>query len=530
MSDFTGTLALARAGLRRDRVLAPVWVAVFTATAAVSSTATVDLYPDGTARAGAAAAINTSSALVALYGRVYGSSTGAVSMIKMGGFGSVCVALLAVVLVVRHTRAEEESGRLELVAATPVGRLAPLCAALVVASTVSMVLGATTAAALAATGLPAAGSVAFGAAWAGAGLCFAAVAAVVAQVATTARATTAACAALLAAVYAVRAVGDVASTGALSWLTWLSPIGWAQQFRPYAGNRWWVLAVMLSFTLLATGAAVALAHARDLGAGLFGDRPGPVHAAPGLSSPLALAWRLHRGALVGWTVGFLLLGALVGGIASNVTDFLNNPSAREFITRLGGRQGLVDAFLAVELSFAGIGAAAYGISAALRLRTEEAAGRAVPVLATPTSRTRWATGHVAIALGGTAWLLAVAGVGAGAVRAVQTGDVGQLGRLLGAAAGQLPAAGVLVAVVVLLFGLSARAAVAGWAALVGCILLGELGPLLTLPQWLMDLSPFTHSPRLPGGPAPAAPLVVMTLLAGLLLLAGGAALRRRDVG
>jgi len=89
---------------------------------------------------------------------------------------------------------------------------------------------------------------------------------------------------------------------------------------------------------------------------------------------------------------------------------------------------------------------------------------------------------------------------------------------------------VLVAAAVLLFGLSLRAAAAGWAALVGCILLGELGPLLTLPQWLMDLSPFTHSPRLPGGPAPGPPLVVMTLLVGVLLLAGGTALRRRDVG
>ena len=529
MSAFTGTGPLVVAGLRRDRVLLPVWALVFAATAAASAAATTDLYPDETARAGAAEAINTSSALVALYGRVYGSTTGAVSMIKLGGFGSVCVALFATVLVVRHTRAEEETGRLELLASTSVGRLAPLGAGLAVAATASLLVGAVTAVALAATGLPADGSAAFGAAWAGAGLCFAAVAGVAAQLTTAARTATATCAAALAAVYAVRAVGDVASTGVWSRLTWLSPIGWAQQFRPFAGNRWWVLLVVLVFSALVTAAAFALAARRDLGTGLVGDRPGPSTAATTLRSPLALAWRLQRGALVGWTVGFVLMGALVGGIASNVSSFLNNPSAQDFITQLGGRQGLVDAFLAVEISFAGIIASAYGISAALRLRTEEAAGRAAPVLAAPASRTRWAGSHVVLALGGTTLLLVVVGLGAGAVRAAQTGRTAELGRLLVAAVAQLPAAAVLVAVVVLLFGISSRAAVAGWAVLVACILLGELGPLLSLPQAVMDLSPFAHAPRLPGGPVDLAPLLALTSTAAVLLGAGLAAFRRRDV-
>jgi len=529
VSGFTGTGALVRAGLRRDRVLVPVWIAVFAGTAAASAAATVDLYPDERARAGAAAAVNSSSALVALYGRVYGSSAGAVSMIKLGGFGSVCVALLATVLVVRHTRAEEESGRLELVAATAVGRLAPLGAGLVVAGLASLLLGAVTALSLAATGLPADGSAAFGAAWACAGLCFAAVADVAAQLTTAARTAPATCVAALAAVYAVRAVGDAASTGAWTWLTWLSPIGWAQQFRPYAGNRWWVLVVALAFTALVTVAAFVLARRRDLGTGLVGDRPGPASAPPRLASALALAWRLQRWSLLGWSIGFLLMGALVGGIASNVTAFLNNPSAKDFITQLGGEQGLVDAFLAVEISFAGIVASAYGIAAALRLRAEELAGRAAPVLVTPTSRTRWAGGHVVIAAAGTAWLLLLAGLGAGAVRAAQTGEVAQLGRLVVAAVAQLPAAAVLVGAAVLLYGVAARAATGGWVVLVACIVLGELGPLLSLPQWVMDLSPFAHSPRLPGGPVGAAPLVALSTLALALAVGGLLALRRRDV-
>ena len=99
-----------------------------------------------------------------------------------------------------------------------------------------------------------------------------------------------------------------------------------------------------------------------------------------------------------------------------------------------------------------------------------------------------------------------------------------------AALAQLPAAAVVVGVAVLLFGVSVRAAAGSWVVLVACILLGELGPLLSLPQWVMDLSPFAHAPRLPGGPAPSRPLVALAVTAAVLVGLGLAALRRRDVG
>ena len=62
------------------------------------------------------------------------------------------------------------------------------------------------------------------------------------------------------------------------------------------------------------------------------------------------------------------------------------------------------------------------------------------------------------------------------------------------------------------------------------MVLGELGPLLDLSQWVMDLSPFAHVPKLPGGPFGATPLVALTAFALLLAAAGLAGLRRRDIG
>src|SRR5262249_41733871 len=150
--------------------------------AASSAAATIGLFPTVESRVQAAAANNSTTALVALYGRVYDpTSLGSVGMVKMGGLGAVPVAGLALIPGGRHPRAEEESGRLELVGATVVGRYAPLAAAMVVTAGANLLLGLLTAAGLTLGGLPAAGSLAFGLSWAGVGIAFAAIAAVTAQ-------------------------------------------------------------------------------------------------------------------------------------------------------------------------------------------------------------------------------------------------------------------------------------------------------------------------------------------------------------
>lgn len=142
MSGFVGTGVLVRLVLRRDRIRLPVGLAVFVVMAASAAAATAGLYPTPAARVQAADSFNHAQSLVALYGRVYDpTSIGALAMVKLGGIGAVFVAVLAILLVVRHTRADEEAGRLELVGATAVGRQAPLTAALLAAVGTNLALG-----------------------------------------------------------------------------------------------------------------------------------------------------------------------------------------------------------------------------------------------------------------------------------------------------------------------------------------------------------------------------------------------------
>jgi ABC-2 type transport system permease protein len=287
--------------------------------------------------------------------------------------------------------------------------------------------------------------------------------------------------------------------------------------------------VLLAVVLV--GLARVLVARRDLGAGLVAARPGPGTAAPGLRSPLALAWRLQRSLLAAWTAAFAVLGAVLGSIATDVSDFLDSAESRDFIVKLGGVHGLTDAFLATEFAFMAVFASAYGIQAALRVRSEETEQRAEPVLATAVSRASWLGSHVLVALGGSALLLAVAGLAAGLTNGAQDGDLGPaLRRLLPAALVQVPAVWVLVAIVVVLVGLAPRAATGAWGALIAFLLIGELGPLLDVDQAVRDVSPFAHVPRLPGGDYTSAPLLGLVATAAVLLVVGFVGFRRRDLG
>lgn len=528
---FVGTGALLRLALRRDRVVATTWILIFVLMAAGSAGAVAGLYPDDAARVSAAAGINNTPAMVALYGRVYDpTSLGAVGLIKLVAFGAAFVALVCMFTVVRHTRSEEEAGRLELIGATVVGRYAALSAALLLSVGASLVLGVLTAVGLAGAGLPATGAFAFGLSWAFVGIAFAAVGAVAAQVTSSARTAMGLGATVLAVAYLLRAVGDATGEESETWLSWVSPIGWGQQVRPFAGNQWWVLLYLAVFAVLVSAGAYALVSRRDHGAGLLADRPGPANAAAGLRTPLTLAFRLQRGGLTGWLTATALGSLVLGSMASQVGNMLESPEAREFIAKLGGQSALTDAFLSAEMSILGVVVSAYGISAALRLRSEESTGRAEPLLATHVSRPRYVASHLTVALVGTTALMLTVGVFAGLAHGLAADDLSQLGRLIGAAVAQLPAVWVLTGFAVAVFGVAPRLVMAGWAALVLFVLLGQLGPVLKAPEWLMDVSPFSHTPKLPGGAVEATPLVVLTLIAAALIAVGLTAFRRRDIG
>jgi len=526
VNSLTGTRALARLALRLDRVRLTVWVLLLAVMPMATAANYFKLYPTE-ADLRAVSGLLTNPSLVALSGPLFDLSIGGLTVWKVGLSEFILAALMSLLTVVRHTRTEEETGRLELLRATVIGRHAPLTAALLVAALANLAIAVLAALGLMATGLPAAGSVAFGLAIALVGTLFAAVAATAAQLTQGARAATGIASAVLGGTYLLRAVGDTGPT----WLSWLSPTGWALHMRPYGGERWWVAALFVVATAVFAATGYALAARRDVGAGLLAERPGPVTAAPSLRSPLALAWRLHRGLLLGWTVALALTGAVMGGAAAGIGDLESpNQQLTDILSRMGGPNGLTDAFLGAIFGITGMVAGAYTVQATLRLRQEESSGRVEALLATRVGRLRWAASHLAFALLGTALLLAVSGLAGGLAYGAQVHDVGgQVGRLFGAALVQLPAAWVLAGLGTALIGLAPRLSSLTWAALIFSVLLVELGALFGLSQWIVDLTPFAHVPKLPGSAFTLTPVLWLTVTAVALGAAGLAGLRRRDI-
>ncbi|MFG2990984.1 ABC transporter permease [Streptomyces sp. NPDC048257] len=523
-NQLAGTGALLRLALRRDRVMMPVWIAV-TALLVVSMPGSLgSVYATAAERARAAASMNANSSMRALYGPVFGDSLGGLTAWRIGVYAAVLAAVMSLIIVVRHTREEEETGRQELLCAAMVGRRAPLTAALLAAFVADACVALLVAGGLAGQGGP--GAVALGLAVAGTGMLFACTAAIAAQLTESARAAKGMTAAVLGAAFVLKAAGDAGAGGGRSALTWASPLGWVENVRAFAVERWWVLLLLAAAVVVQAGAAYALAGRRDLGMSFLPSRPGPAEGRLGTAG--ALAWRLQRGSVVGWSAGFLIAGVVFGGMADGAADLVgDNDRTREIIERMGGQGGsgaLTDAFLSTMAGMFGMVAALYAVSAVLRLGGEESGQRAEPLLANAVGRLRWAGGHLAVAFGGSALILLLAGLGLGLGHGRETGAA------IGATLAQLPAVWLIGALAALLYGAVPRHAAAAWAVAGGALALGWIGPALNLPQAVLDLSPFAHLPRLPGGQAlDWTPLTALTALAAALTAAGLAALRRRDM-
>jgi ABC-2 type transport system permease protein len=526
VNSLTGTRALARLALRLDRVRLTVWVLGLAVMPMGTAANYLKLYPTEQDLQAVSGVLSNPS-LVALSGPLFGVSIGGLTAWKIGVTEFILVGLMSLLTVVRHTRTEEETGRLELVRATVIGRHAPLTAALLVTGLANLAIAVLIALGMMATGLPAAGAVALGLAVGLVGMLFAAVAAAAAQLTGSARSANGIASAVLGGSYLLRAVGDTGPT----WLSWLSPIGWGLHLRPYAGERWWVAGLFVGAVVVFGTVGYALADRRDVGAGLLPERVGPAQASPALRSPLALAWRLHRGLLLGWVVGLALTGAVMGGAAAGIGNMGSpNQQLTDILSRMGGRSGITDAFLGAIFGITGMVAAAYAVQATLRLRQEESSGRVEALLATRVGRLRWAASHLTFALLGTALLLAVAGIAGGLAYGAQVHDVGgQVGRLLGAAMVQLPAAWVLAGLGTALIGLAPRLSTLAWAGLILSVLLVEFGALFGLDQRIVDVTPFAHVPKLPGSAFTVTPVLWLTAVAVALGAAGLVGLRRRDM-
>ncbi|GAA5063325.1 ABC-2 type transport system permease protein [Thermocatellispora tengchongensis] len=520
---LTGTAAMVRLALRRDRIKLPVWlIAITVMVPRFYYAAATIVAPTPETRAEAAQLIRTSFMRV-LAGPVFGERAVTSQSYFLAAYWVeflLAAALMNILLITRHTRAEEQTGRAELIRAAVVGRHAQLTAALIVSGIGNAALAVLTAAAAISIGFPAGSALLFGASLAASGLVFAAITAVTVQITEQPRGATGMAGAVLFTAWIVRGAGALQSQEG-GPVFWLSPIGWSQQTRVLAGDRWWPLGVSVLLAGLLIAGAYRLAGRRDLGAALIAARPGRAAAPSWLRSPFTLAWRLQQPAIGWWAAAFLAAGLALGGLTGGMatTDLA--------VFSAGADTGR--AWISLMVFSGSLYTGVFALLSVVRLRTEEVRGLAGPVLAGPTGRSAWFASSLTVSALGTVVLLAAYGAGLGAGAAVSTGEPALAAEIITASLLRLPEVLVLLAIPAALFGLAPRAMAAAWVVFLYSALVQVFGPYAGVPEWLANTSVLSHLPWHPLGTFTPVATVVLTVLAALLTLLGLYGLRRRDL-
>lgn len=500
------------------------WPAAIAVLVTAVTASVADLYDDPAARELYAQTLGASPMTWALNGPAYDLHTvGGIAVYEVGFFGLLVLPAIGIHLAVSRTRRPEESGVVELVTATRVGRLAPLGAALMVVTGSVALSGVLSGVGLVVVGLPPGSSARYAIGIALLVLVHSGVGFVAAQICRGARASYMLALSAQLAMYLVRAVVD----GLELSTTWATPMGWFAQIRPFGEQRVWPILALAALSAVFMALAVSLREHRDLGAGLLQERNGAPEASRALRSPAGLLWRTSRSSFGGWMAASLAWGVGLGLLARDMQALVDtNPALATF---LGASEAPEKAMTAVGATILALAAAAMALQGVGQLVGEEQSGRLAALLATRTSRLNWwASAASVIALEVLA-VLVMGGLALGGGTAMAIGDPGAVTSGIVACVAYIPAVLVLGAAGGLLFTVQPAAAHLGWVLLAWSAIVALLGDTLQLPLSVRQLSPLEHVGRVPVQDPQLAASAALSALAVLLVLAGGLALTRRDL-
>jgi ABC-2 type transport system permease protein len=520
-SALTGTVALVRFAARRDRIRLTVWISSLTLMMVYAPNAIRLAYPDEAQRQSRVNLLKTPAGIM-LGGPMFGGNETDLGVMMANELTLtliVAASILSVMTVIRHTRAEEESGAAELVLSSIVGRHARTVAALIIVLVVNTVLTVTMTVAMAATGFAVADTAAMCLGITAVATVFGALAGLSAQLWRQTRTATGATLAALATAVLVRGAGDVIDNSG-SALSWFSPIAWAQQMRPFVELRWWPLGLLAALATALVAATLVLEGRRQYDDGVLASSGEHTRARP-VGGVFGLQLITHRGLTVGWAIGLLIAGAAFGSMTKSLLDAAHdNP----LLARVLSAQG-TDGVYTTMTQFLAAATTAYVVSVVVRLHRDEESGIGETVLAGSVSRWTWLFSAVGAALTGAAILLACAGLGNGLGAGLTLGEPQTIVRLTLAAPAFLPAMAVAASVAALAVAL--RHPGIGWLAVTFVVAALYLGALLRLPRWLIDASPVgrTHAPS----SISVVTLAVMVVIAVAVTFAAGFLYRRRDV-
>ncbi|MCL2031167.1 MAG: ABC transporter permease [Oscillospiraceae bacterium] len=527
--NFDHSIDLTRFVLRRERVISTLWVALLALSAVALAPGMSDMF-DMEAREALVQTLNN-PAMISMMGPVFGAenfSAAAMYWVTMPLWVILASAVMNIFLIVRHTRADEERGRSEVVRSLPVGRFANLHAAMITAVIVNALLSLLTGAGILAAGVEGmgfAGSALYAAVLFASGLFFAALSALFCQLSSSPRGASGYSFAVLGVLYMLRAVGDVSH----ETISYFSVLGLAQHTQAYIENHWWpVWLILLQAAALAL-VAYKLNSMRDMGQGFLPARPGRRDAPKSLGTAFGLSWRLLRAPMLLWLTVMFVLGASYGSILGDIETFINDSPFYQAIVQVNSSFSVQEMFAAMVNSMMALVCLVPLLLFALKPRAEESDGRTEGILSRSVSRARYLAGYTVWAFGASVLFQTATAAGLYLSAAAVMDDPISFGFLLRANWVYLPALWVIIGAAILLTGWLPKAAPLIWGYFALNFFTAFIGRVLDLPGWLKAVTPFEYIPQLPVEEVRLLPLAVLTAAAAALTAAGFSLYRRRDM-
>ena len=520
--------ALVARAVRDSRTLTVVFVYLFLVYSFVQPVGYRRIYTTQASREDFARSFGENSGLRLLYGQPHNVATvEGYTAWRVGGVLAIAAAAFGVLMAVRALRGEEDAGRTELTLAGIVSRRTAYLAALAAIGIATVILWAAEFAGFALGQLPIAGSAYLALATISVIPVFAGIGAVASQLAPSRRIAAEIAGGAVGLFFLLRVVADTVS--AAGWLRWATPLGWAEEMRPFADTRPVVLLLPVVASVLLLWLAARLGATRDIGSGLLPERRGGSGMAL-LSSPTAQALRSQRDSLIAWAGSFGVFAFILGTVASSVSSNGIPAGVNRQVAKLGvGSLTTPAGYLALIFFVYVLGVSLFACAQVGAARREETDQQLETLLALPVGRIGWLTGRLLLGAVAAALicvligLLTWAGAAAGGTRV-------QAGQMLEAGLNCLPAALLFLGVAALAYAVVPRASAAiAYGLLVLTFLWQAVSALVSAPGWLAGLTPFAHIGLVPTQPFRAADAAVMIAIGVAAAGVGLAVFRRRDL-
>lgn len=470
-------------------------------------------------------------AMVAMLGKAYQIETfnlGTVFASEMLLFSAVAVSVMNILLVTSSTRMDEEEGRLELIRALPVGRLAYLLAGIILMVIVNSVLFIFLSIGL---GLFMHGSfnlesiVLYSGVLSSTGLFFAGVAAVAAQLTATTRGALGISFGMLITAYIVRAIGDVDN----DLMSLFSPLGWTVRTSVFVENKWWPISALVCGATILLMSAFYLNHKRDINAGMLPDRNGKRYASRFLKSRFGLTWRLEKGTIFSWGIGIFLMSVAFGAILGDLETYFSDFELVKKVLPANSTATMTEQFITLLIGIMSVFAAIPSVSILLKLKKEERMGRTENFYSRAVSRSKVMGDYfiVAFLTGVLMQILIGIGLYVSASQVIEK-TIG-LGSVLASVLAYVPAIWVVIGLTTLLVGVFPKWAGFVWIYMLFAMIVIYLGNLLGFPEWLNRFSAFYQVPLLPNEEVNWLTLSLLSIVGTVLSVSGFLGYNKRDI-